>query len=214
MTCKAYFTDVAGQWETMRKDFFSTAVRECACNTAVLRPGQRAVDVGAGSGFVTEELVARGLHVVAVDQCANMLAALARRPFAQGVACRLVTGETLPLKDGEVDHAFANMYLHHVEDPRTAIAEMARVVGDGGHVVITDLDLHGHDFLLREHHDRWPGFRRDDVAAWFRAAGLVDVRVADAVVGDKQCTRCCATSACGEDAAITVFVASGVKLKM
>jgi ubiquinone/menaquinone biosynthesis C-methylase UbiE len=43
----------------------------------------------------------------------------------------LVVGEAsrLPLEDGAVDAAFANMVLHHAEDPEALLKEMARIIG-------------------------------------------------------------------------------------
>lgn len=70
---------------------------------------------------------------------------------------------SLPIPDETVDYAFANMYLHHVEDPPQAILEMARIIKPGGILVITDLDKHSNEFLRQEHNDRWMGFVRDDI---------------------------------------------------
>lgn len=212
MGCKGYFDAVAGNWDTLRAGFFSEAVREAACARAPLAPGQTVADVGAGTGFVTEALVAHGVTVMALDANAAMLDVLRAKPFAAGgpglppVDCRVCEGSALPLPDGAVDHAFANMYLHHVDAPGAALREMTRIVRPGGKVVLTDLDQHDNTFLLQEHHDRWPGFRRGDVARWLREAGLRDVRVEDAG------GTCCATSACGcGSASISIFVASGTR---
>lgn len=42
----------------------------------------------------------------------------------------------LPLADGSVDAAVANMVLHHVLDPAARLSEMARVTRQGGWVAI------------------------------------------------------------------------------
>lgn len=201
-----YFEQVAGSWDQMREGFFSTSVRVHALDMAGVEAGETAADIGAGTGFVTEGLVERGLRVIAVDQSANMLAVLAEKFAGRGdVECRLGSAERLPLADASVDHVFANMYLHHVEDPAAAIVEMARVVKPGGKLVVTDLDSHEHEFLRTEQHDRWMGFERGQVRRWFEDAGLADVRI--------ECAGadCCATSAEGEGASISIFAALGVR---
>ena len=149
MASKQYFEQVATQWDTMRQAFFSDRLREKAYAAAGVRAGASAADVGAGTGFLTEGLLERGVRVVAVDQSPAMLAELGRKFARQlgplhgdrpGLELRAGDAAALPLADGEVDYAFANMFLHHVEDPAGAIRELARVVRPGGRVVITDLD--------------------------------------------------------------------------
>jgi len=205
MTSKQYFDDVAQQWDQMRQTFFSEAVREKAYAVAGVQAGQTAADIGAGTGFISEGLLRRGLRVVAVDQSAAMLAEMQRK-FASfaGIDYRLGEAESLPLPNGAVDYVFANMYLHHVASPPAAIKEMARLLKPGGKLVITDLDEHNFEFLRTEQHDRWLGFRRADVRRWFTAAGLKNVAV--------DCTdeNCCAQSSCGcQSASVSIFVASG-----
>jgi C_GCAxxG_C_C family probable redox protein len=218
MSSKDYFAQVAGDWDQMRAGFYSEAVREAALRLAGVRPGQAAsqtaADLGAGTGFVTEALLAAGLSVAAVDQSPDMLARLMARFGASGRVITLTgAAEALPLPDASVDFVLANMYLHHVDDPGRAIAEMARVVRPGGRVVLTDLDSHSHEFLLREHHDRWPGFARPDVAAWLTAAGLQNAQVDCAgAEGTGSGEVCCADSCDGTDSArVSIFAAHATR---
>jgi len=204
---RKYFETVAPKWDALRQGFFSETVREKAFEAAGAIAGKIAADIGAGSGFVTEGLLRRGLRVIAVDRSEAMLEEM-KRKFGAGAAVeyRLGEAESLPLADASVDYAFANMVLHHVESPPVAIREMARILKPGGRLVITDLDHHDFDFLHTEHCDRWMGFDRPDVARWLVEAGLTEVSID--CVGE----NCCAASqsGCGE-AAVSIFVASGMK---
>ncbi|MBI1927893.1 methyltransferase domain-containing protein, partial [Candidatus Poribacteria bacterium] len=164
MNSKAYFDQVAHQWDQMRESFFPEAVRDKALSIAGVQAGQIAADIGCGSGFITEGLIREGLQVIAVDQSEAMLVEM-KMKFAEIKTIDYRAGEAaqLPIPDESVDYAFANMYLHHVEVPSAAIKEMARILKPSGKLVITDLDKHDFVFLRDEHHDRWMGFEREDI---------------------------------------------------
>lgn len=206
MSSREYFQRVASQWDEMRKRFFTDAVREKAIDVAGVSSGKVAADIGAGTGFITEGLLKQGLKVIAVDQSGEMLAVM-RRKLGAAVGVEYREGEAcdLPVAPGEVDYVFANMYLHHVEDPLEAIREMARMLRPGGRLVITDLDEHNYTFLQTEQNDRWMGFKREDVKGWMAQAGLSGVNV-DCVGED-----CCVSSGSGEEAKVSIFVAWGDK---
>ena len=207
VSSKDYFDEVAPQWDEMREVFFSEAVREKAIGVADVRPGELAADIGAGSGFVTEGLVRKGLRVIAVDQSEAMLNEMrSKLSHLDTIEYRVGRAESLPVDNEAVDHVFANMYLHHVDSPPRAIGEMVRILKPGGRLVITDMDEHPFEFLRTEQHDRWLGFKREDVRMWLSEAGLRGV--ATDCVGED----CCAQSAGGDSfASVSVFVAHGQK---
>lgn len=204
---KDYFKKVADKWDNMRQGFFSEAVREKAYSIASVKEGLLAADIGAGTGFITEGLIQRGLKVIAVDQSEEMLEQM-RQKFSncQGIDYRQGEAENLPICDNTVDYAMANMYLHHVDNPMTAIKEMVRILKPGGKFVLTDLDKHNYEFLKLEHHDRWMGFKREDIKQWLVEAGLKNILI-DCAGGN-----CCTSSSCGcDNASISIFVAYGEK---
>ncbi|RJP81473.1 MAG: class I SAM-dependent methyltransferase [Candidatus Zixiibacteriota bacterium] len=190
----------------MRAGFFSEAVREEAYRAAGLEAGRLAVDAGAGSGFITEGLLQRGMRVIAVDPSPAMLEEMRRKFAGQTLDLRQGEAGNPPVEPDSADYVFANMVLHHVEDPPAAIAALAGLLKPGGRLVITDLDKHSFWFLRVEHHDRWMGFKREVVRRWFLEAGLQEVAVKN--VGH----NCCAASSCGSEcASVGIWVAAGEK---
>jgi ubiquinone/menaquinone biosynthesis C-methylase UbiE len=199
-----YFAKVASQWDALRSTFFSNEVSLAVIRQARVDATSVVVNVGTGTGFLAAAFAPLVGRVFGVDLSVEMLAVAAENLRAfPNVEWRLSDGLSLPLESETADAEVANMYLHHVPEPVEAIREMARVVRPGGRVVLTDLDLHDHEWLRREHADHWLGFARADVHRGFEEAGLVEVVVG--CVG----SNCCATSTKGEKAAISIFIASG-----
>jgi len=174
---------------------------------AGVESGRTAADVGAGSGFITEGLLGRGLSAIAVDESEAMLDDLKRKLTSSGkIDCRVGDALMLPIPSESVDYAFANMCLHHVDSPARVAREMARVVKPGGKVVITDLEEHDSEFLREEQRDRWMGFKKESVRRWLKAVGLKGISVR------RTCDRCCVQSTCGCDRAdVGIFVPVGKK---
>ena len=209
MSSKEYFKEVAGEWEVMSRDFFSETVREKAYEMADIKEGKKAADIGAGTGFISEGLLEHGLTVVAIDQSNEMLDVMKQKfKSTNNIEYKIGVAEELPIESSSLDYAFANMFLHHVDIPLLAIKEMVRILKPGGKIVITDLDKHSHEFLVKEQYDKWLGFEREEVVKWFEAAGLINVKIE--CVG----SNCCAKENAGCDSAsISIFAAFGEKYK-
>lgn len=202
---REYFDSVANKWDDMRRQFFGEGVRDAAIRAAEISVGSVVADVGTGTGFLAEAALAAGARVIGVDSSEGMLGEVRSRFAGRAFEARAGDVESLPLQTGEADAVLANMVLHHAPDPGKAIQEMARGLKPGGRLIITDADRHMHEWLRTEQHDRWLGFNREDVARWFNAAGLREVAVVDTA------ELCCPTAKCGEEAAITIFLACGRK---
>ncbi|WP_242876006.1 class I SAM-dependent methyltransferase [Cellulosilyticum sp. I15G10I2] len=205
---KNYFDQIASSWDQMRQGFFSEALRDKVFSLSNIQPGTLAVDVGAGTGFMTGGLLGLGAQVIAVDQSLAMLEELDKKfNYNANIDCLVGESEKLPIADNKADYVFANMYLHHVKTPRKAILEMVRILKSGGKLILTDLDAHNFHFLREEHQDRWMGFERSSVQEWFLSAGLNEVWVN--CIGE----NCCASSLShNEEACISIFIACGVKI--
>jgi ubiquinone/menaquinone biosynthesis C-methylase UbiE len=94
-----------------------------------LRPGRTVVDVGAGTGKLTRDLVPTGARVVAVEPLTAMRDQLAAA--APGAEVLAGSAEDLPLPDGSADAVVAASAFHWFETER-ALREMHRVLVPGG----------------------------------------------------------------------------------
>lgn len=206
MSSGEYFKEVSGKWDSIREQFFSERVRDEAVMKVKTEFGKTAADIGAGTGFMTEGLLNAGLNVVAVDSSPEMLEILKQKfGHLKEVQIVLTKPERIDVAENSVDYVFANMYLHHVEDPLAMINEMVRILKPGGKLAITDLTEHKYDELLKEHHDRWPGFNMPDLYEWFVKAGLKEISIE---VLNQSCT---CESECSGKISIGIFLAYGEK---
>ncbi len=105
--------------------------------------GQRALDVGTGTGHTAVALARRGARTTGIDPTPAMLTEAKALAAAQGVADLtdfvLGVAEALPFGDGSADIVTCRRAAHHFRDIRTAVAEMARVLRPGGRLGISDL---------------------------------------------------------------------------
>jgi SAM-dependent methyltransferase len=96
----------------------------------LLPPGaHRVLDLGAGTGKLTRQLVSQGLDVVAVEPLEGMRQQLSQ--VLPGVPALDGSAEHIPLPDGAVDAVLVAQAWHWV-DPERAAPEVARVLAPGG----------------------------------------------------------------------------------
>ena len=109
---------------------------------AGVKPGERAVDIGCGTGIYSLELAQRGARVVGVDPSIEMIT-IAREKFRRaGLNGYFICGsaETLPLRSERFNLALAVTSLCFVDRPDRAVEEMHRVLKSGGRLVLGELN--------------------------------------------------------------------------
>lgn len=114
---------------------------------AEVRAGLSALDVGCGSGLLTEELARRlgPASVAGIDPSPLLEACRERVP---GADLRSGSAEQLPWADDSFDAALAQLVIHFMSDPAAGLREMARVVRPGRVVTACTWDFGGGMVLL------------------------------------------------------------------
>lgn len=122
----------------------SAVNREVVRSLAPAR-GECVVDLGAGMGAATVDAARSGATVVAVDPMPYMRRILRLRRGWQRhrSKIRVVEGaaESIPLGDRSVDALWTVNTIHHWTDRDRASQELARVMKEGGRVLLVDEDL-------------------------------------------------------------------------
>ncbi|WP_236835690.1 class I SAM-dependent methyltransferase [Blastococcus sp. KM273129] len=119
------FGGVAGSYAALRPTYPADAVQFLLGRGAALD----VLDLGAGTGPLTEVAAGLGHRVRAVDPSPEMLAELAARLPA--VVTEVGTAEQLPVEDASVDAVVAGQAAHWF-DPAPAARELRRVLRPGG----------------------------------------------------------------------------------
>lgn len=109
---------------------FSTRLAPVFADFAGVESGNRVLDVGAGTGALTAELVRRETDVAAVEPSPEFAATLQQR--FPGIDARQGAAEELPWPDESFDAALAQLVVAFMSDAPAGVAEMCRVVRPGG----------------------------------------------------------------------------------
>ena len=133
------FDEVARHYD--RTNGFLSVGNSALWRLAVVRaidakPGERILDIAAGTGTSSAALSRTGAMVVAADFSAGMIEVGRRRhpeiEFVQADAM------ALPFGDAEFDVVTISFGLRNIAEPRVALAEMLRVLKPGGRLLVCE----------------------------------------------------------------------------
>jgi SAM-dependent methyltransferase len=151
-----------------------------------VRPGERVLDLGCGSGRFLAALLGAGVDAVGVEIAQSALDRAER--VAPGAELHLLADDgSLPLEHGSVDLVWCSEVLEHVADGAELLGEARRVLRRGGRLLVT-VPYHGRvkgiaiaaarferHFDVQGQHLRF--FTRASLGALLRGAGFDEVRV-------------------------------------
>jgi demethylmenaquinone methyltransferase/2-methoxy-6-polyprenyl-1,4-benzoquinol methylase len=144
----AMFDAIAGRYDLLN-DLLSMGQvrlwRRTVARITGARPGERVLDLAAGTGTSSLTFTATGADCVACDFSLGMLqAGKSRLDISQGASgpgqLSFVAGDALrlPFRDGAFDAVTISFGLRNVADPVAGLAEMRRVTRPGGRLVVCE----------------------------------------------------------------------------
>jgi ubiquinone/menaquinone biosynthesis C-methylase UbiE len=173
-----------------------------------VRPGQRVLDVGCGTGtlaLAVAERLGPGGEAIGVDASAEMVSRAARKSRRTHVNARfqVAAAQQLPFPDASFDAAASTLVLHHLPDSdrSAAILQMVRVIRPDGRLLIADVHPAGTPALARTFVRRFVALHAlggtdfGEVAQVLASARMVDVRVEPSPIPWLRCVSARAEAA-------------------
>jgi SAM-dependent methyltransferase len=149
------FDEVAEEYDAVRSGYPGELL-DTAIADGDLGEGSRVVEVGCGTGKLTEGLIARGLRVEAIDPGPSMVAMAQRRVGASdAVRFHVTTFEDADLPESAFDAVFSAAAFHWV-DPNVSWRKVASLLRPGGmlallnHIGVVDGRTAESDAALRD----------------------------------------------------------------
>ena len=138
----------------------------------LLEPGD-VLDVGAGTGVLAELLAPRARRYVCVDANPRAITIARERLQAHAnVEVLQADMHTLGFADASFDRVLLMHTLTYSDDPAGALAESARVLRPGGHLLATTLNQHRHRDAIETYGHANLGFKPAKLARLASKAGL------------------------------------------
>ena len=166
-------------YDVMQPFFTSPEMREAGLDLADVSGAELEVlDMGAGTGTLSQQMVARGVkRLTLLDQSAQMLDQARAKPSLAGCDFVLAdASEQLPFDEDRFDRVVSSGFFYYMPNPVEALREQMRVVRPGGRVLVMG-SLAPKPLLVRllaQTFNRFP--TQAQYEGWFRDAGLSDVR--------------------------------------
>ncbi|TVX87062.1 MerR family transcriptional regulator [Paenibacillus agilis] len=134
-----------------------------ASELANIKPGDRGLDLGIGTGNLTTYCLSKGAIMTGVDQSEQMI----ERCREKWPSVRLLLGNmmALPVVNETFDFVVSSFALHHMTDEQQQIAlqEIDQVVVPGSRVVLADLMFEDEDHRQSYYADVLQSGRKDQI---------------------------------------------------
>ena len=170
------FDEKAATWDaSQRRRELAKAIAESIKESVELKPNMHILDVGAGTGLLTREIISFVASVTGVDSSQKML-----EKFEQiGKKCIPLHCDIIKYQpQRSFDGVISSMTMHHIEDTREFFEKLNSLLKPEGFIAIADLEKedgsfhdHGNEGV---HHF---GFDKEELFELAKEGGFFDISI-------------------------------------
>jgi ubiquinone/menaquinone biosynthesis C-methylase UbiE len=181
---RALFDGIAERYEASRPGYPARVV-DFITTTARLGPGAAVLEIGCGTGQLTERLARPGFRLTAIDIGASMIAAARRRLAGSEVSFQVTSFEDLDAGDASFDLVISGAAFHWI-DPEAAFSKSARLLRPGGWLALLGTEERYADPVGEALDDLWVT-HGDTGGAWQRRPSDPAAFAATGLFGSPSC---------------------------
>lgn len=138
-----------------------------------LQANSAALEIGPGEGELLPHLAKRFVHVVALDNSAELLEKSRATCAAKFDNITFVHDDITALATpANADLVTLNMVLHHLPQPAETLKVIYQLLNPGGALIVTDLCQHEQDWAHTTCGDLWLGFCPEELTEWASSIGF------------------------------------------
>ena len=138
---RVFYRYLSTVYDRINPFIWNERMRDEAIAMLDLDPDDRVLDVGCGTGFATEGLLAETEHVYGLDQSPHQLERAFEKFGRRGtVQFTLGDAERLPYADDTFDVVWSSGSIEYWPNPVDALVEFRRVTRPGGQVLVVGPD--------------------------------------------------------------------------
>jgi ubiquinone/menaquinone biosynthesis C-methylase UbiE len=184
MVLRTYFNERAETWDELIAEKDTGKLRSMAQRLG-LKPGFQVLDVGTGTGVFLPyilEMIGQDGRIVALDIAEEMLRKARRKGFKGNIEYLHADIMDIPLGNEMFDSVVCYSSFPHFSDKPKALAEIHRVLREGGRLVICHTSSRAH---INEIHSQLPDVKDDllpggnEMRAMLEAAGFGEIIIED-----------------------------------
>lgn len=171
---RTYYDDFAGWYERERHHGYHALLDRLQVGIArPLSHGNDVLEVGCGTGMILKEIAPVARKAVGIDISRGML----QQAEARGLDVLEGSGTALPFADESFDFVYSFKVLAHIEDIRTAMAEVGRVLRPGGKAALEFYNRRSLRYLVKRlKRPHAVSETTDDTEVYTRYDSIDDVR--------------------------------------